>query len=91
VRSGVLHLLLYVSPMLYVDGVGSALQEIPQTSRVITVSPDYLFEIWHLISVYWPIWAVILTAIIIPLGLWLKGKLSEWRNARDQSPVGFRQ
>lgn len=84
-KSGTLHLLLYVSPMLYVEGVGQALTEIPQKPRLITVSPDYWYTAWQTIVDNWPIWSVLLTAVAIPLFLWFIGKLPRKRSRR----VGF--
>jgi hypothetical protein len=89
-KSGVLHLLLYVTPMLYVDGVGRGLQQFPQTPRVITVSPDYSYIIWNSIRTNWAIWGTILTVIVVPLLLWLVGNLKARLDRQSaRKPAGF--
>lgn len=67
-KSGTLRLLLYVTPMLYVDGVGQGLKQFPQPPRVITVSPDYVFVIENLVIGHWEVSGTLLTAIIVVNG-----------------------
>lgn len=89
-RSGTLHLLLYVTPMLYVDGVGKGLKQFPQPPRVITVSPDYKFAVEKFIFGHWEVWGTLLTAIIVPLFVWLLRRLQNWRSERAANRnVGF--
>lgn len=89
-KSGTLHLLLYVTPMLYVDEVGQGLQQYPQAPRVITVSPDYLYVLWTAISTNWEIWGTLLTVIVVPLLLWLGARFKTWRDKRNaRKPSGF--
>jgi hypothetical protein len=90
-KSGVLHLLLYVTPMLYVDGIGWGLTDVQQPPRVITVSPDYWYAFWTSLEAHWAIWSVLLTAIILPLLYWLGKKLNDWRADRAKGPAGFRR
>lgn len=90
-KSGVLHLLLYVTPMLYIDGVGQGVDQIPQPPRVITVSPDYAYAIRKWCSTNWVIIVFLLSAIFIPLTVWLYGKFTDARKAskEKQKHVGF--
>jgi hypothetical protein len=90
-KSGTLHLLLYVTPMLYVDGVGQGLKQFPQPARVITVSPDYLFTVENFVFGNWTVWGTLLTVIIVPFFLWVRGRLKERREKKDlaNKAVGF--
>jgi len=88
-KSGLLHLLLYVTPLLYVDGVGQGLKAFPQQPRVITVSPDYLYAVWIAIVAHWAIWSVLLTAIILPSLYFLAPRIKKWYDKRAKKPIGF--
>jgi hypothetical protein len=81
-KHGEFHLLLFVTPMLYVDGVGEGLTRNPQAPRVITVTPDYLYESTQYLKNNWTIIGGLLTAIFIPLFLWFRTGILEWINRR---------
>jgi len=85
-KHGSLHLLLYVTPMLYVDGIGEELKEFRQPPRVISVSPDFVYESRSFIKDNWAFLSVLLTAVFIPLFLWLRtgiaGQWQRWFPAR---------
>ncbi|HLY99410.1 MAG TPA: hypothetical protein VKT33_10130 [Candidatus Angelobacter sp.] len=82
VKSGTLHLLLYVAPMLYVDGVGQGLKQVPQPPRVITVSPDRVYAIVHFILEHWAVWSAILSVVIMPFFIWGVKKLKNWSDKK---------
>lgn len=82
VKSGTLHLLLYVTPMLYVDGVGQGLKQFPQPPRIITVSPDRVYAVEHFVFGNWTVWGMILTAIILPLFIWGVKRFEGWRDKK---------
>jgi hypothetical protein len=87
-KSGTLHLLLYVTPILYVDGIAGGLERsVPQQARVITVTPDYAYAVWFNLQSNWIIYSVLLTAIIIPMTLWIIGKLSN--PPKKRTHIGF--
>jgi hypothetical protein len=88
-KSGVLHLLLYVTPMLYVDGVGKGLKQFPQEPRVITVSPDRVYAVWVLLVSHWAIWSILLTAIVLPSLVWGFPRIKAWWDKRKKKPAGF--
>jgi len=92
-KSGTLHLLLYVTPMLYVDGMGQGLKEFPQPARVITVSPDRMYAFKNFVVGNWAVWGSLLTAIIIPLFLWLLRAIKSKREktASAKKAAGFRR
>jgi hypothetical protein len=81
-KHGSLHLLLYVTPMLYVDDIGEQLKEFKQPPRVITVTPDYLYESGAFLKENWAILSVLLTAILIPLFLWFRKGVVGWLRKR---------
>jgi hypothetical protein len=81
-KHGTLHLLLYVTPMLYVDGIGEQLKQFKQPPRLITVTPDYWYECTTFLNDHWAVLSTLLTAILIPLFLWfLKGIMPGSKNA----------
>jgi hypothetical protein len=86
-KSGTLHLLLYVTPMIYVDNVGKSLKRFPQPPRVITVSPDYLFAVKNFVLGYWAVWGSILTAIIIPAFIWMLRKIKKRREEKHEKEL----
>jgi len=88
-KSGVLHLLLYVTPILYVDGVGQGLKAFPQQPRVITVSPDRVYAVWTILVAHWAIWSVLLTAIILPSLYFVARRIKKWYDDRAKGPIGF--
>jgi hypothetical protein len=91
-KAGTLHLLLYVTPMLYVDGVGQGLKQFPQPPRIITVSPDRVYATKQVLITYWAVWTVLLTAIIIPTFVWIVRKMKARREIKAQAkktPPGF--
>jgi hypothetical protein len=89
-KHGVLHLLLYVTPVLYVDGIGRGLKLIPQPPRVIKVTPDYLYQFWSVVSANWAVSGTVFTAVIIPLVIWLTTRFKRRRDAnRRRRPAGF--
>lgn len=81
-KHGMLHLLLYVTPMLYVDGIGEQLKEFKQPPRIITVSPDYWYEFTAFVGEHWAIISVLLTGVLIPLLLWSRKGIMEWLRKR---------
>lgn len=81
-KQGTLHLLLYVTPLLYVEGVGEALKEFRQPPRVITVMPDYWYESGVFLKENWVIISGLLTAIVIPLLLWFRSQIIDWFKKR---------
>jgi hypothetical protein len=81
-KHGTLHLLLYVTPLLYVEGVGEALKEFRQPPRVITVTPDYWYESGAFLKENWVIISGLLTAIVIPLLLWFRAQIIDWFRKR---------
>src|SRR5882672_920214 len=78
-KAGKLHLLLYVTPKLFVDGVGQGLKEFPQPPRIITVSPDYMYELWGSIVSHWAIWSSAMTVVVVPSLVWISKKFKAWR------------
>src|ERR1019366_7681272 len=74
-KHGPLHLLLYVTPMLYVDGIGEETKQFRQPPRVITVVPDYIYESGAFLKENWPILSGLLTVVFTPLFLWLRWRL----------------
>lgn len=96
-KNGTLHILLYVTPYLYIEGVNESLEQaIPQEPRVITVTPDRLYEAKRLVVDHWAIFSVGLTAIGIPIFIWVWGRVSEAlkksRETKDAAkPKGFLQ
>jgi hypothetical protein len=90
-KHGRLHLLLYVTPVLYVDEVGTLLKRYPQPARVITVTPDYLYEFGSFISAHWSAIEWSAGALLIPLLIWLVALLKGWLTARKnrKNHVGF--
>jgi hypothetical protein len=83
-KSGSLHLLLYVTPMIYVDQVGQGFKRFPQPARIITVSPDYMFAVKNFILTNWAVWGSILTAIVIPIFLWLMRKYKKQHDEKQE-------
>jgi hypothetical protein len=81
-KHGPLHLLLYVTPMLYVDGVGEGLKQFKQPPRIITVMPDYWYESGAFLKGNWPILSGLLTAVFIPLFLWFRTGIIDWLTKR---------
>jgi hypothetical protein len=79
---GTLHLLLYVTPVLYVDGIGEGLKRFKQPPRVITVTPDYLYESRAFVKENWAILSGLLTAVFIPVFLWFRSGIIDWRSKR---------
>jgi hypothetical protein len=90
-KHGSLHLLLYVTPMLYVDGIGEGLKEFPQSPRIITVTPDYVYESTLFVKENWTIISGLLGAVIIPLFLWFRNEIITWCKKRfgRKKRVGF--
>ena len=88
---GSVHLLLYVAPMLYVDGIGEQLKQFPQPPKVITVGADYLYQYKTLVAENWATIGGLLTAIVIPLFLWFRKGLIDWFKQRStkKGSVGF--
>jgi hypothetical protein len=81
-RNGSLHLLLYVVPMLYVDGIGEGLKEFKQPPKVITVTPDYVYELTQFVKENWTIISGLLGALLIPLFLWFRNEIIGWLKRR---------
>jgi hypothetical protein len=77
-KHGTLHLLLYVTPLLYVEDIGEALKQFRQPPRIITVTPDYLYGFGVFLKDNWVIISGLLTAIIIPLLLWFRTQIIDW-------------
>jgi hypothetical protein len=88
-KHGPLHLLLYVTPMLYVDGIGEQLKQFKQPPRVITVTPDYLYEFGEFLWAKWPLLSVLLTAVLIPLFLWFRKGIVDWFRKRFKKKEVF--
>lgn len=81
-KHGVLHLLLFVTPVLYIDGVGEALRYVRQPPRVITVTPDYYYEVTSFVKENWLVIGGSLGVIIVPLFLWSLKLASGWLKSR---------
>ncbi len=81
-KHGTLHLLLWVAPMLYVDGIGQTLKIFKQPARVITVTPDYWYECTTFLNYHWAVLSTVLTAILIPLSLWFRKGIVDWVEKR---------
>jgi hypothetical protein len=81
-KHGTLHLLLYVTPLLYVEGIGEALKEFKQPPRIITVTPDYLYESGAFLKENWVIISGLLTVVFIPLFLWFRAGIIDWFKKR---------
>jgi len=77
-KHGSLHLLLYVTPMLYRDEVGEGLQKFRQPPRVITVTPDYFYEFTRFVKENWTIISGLLGALFIPVFLWFRNEIIAW-------------
>ena len=75
---GVLHLLLYVTPMLYVQGIGEGLKEFKQPPKIITVTPDYLYGFSQFFKDNWTIISGLLGVVLIPLFLWFRAEVLDW-------------
>ena len=90
-KAGTLHLLLYVTPMLYIDGVGQGLTEFPQPLRLITVTPDRIYAITQFCNAHWVVLSTLLTVIVIPLVVWGYGKWTARQAAEKEKKktVGF--
>lgn len=86
---GTLHLLLYVTPSLYVDGIGEKLKEFKQPPRVITVGPDYLYESGAFVKENWAVLSVLLTAVFIPLFLRFRMGIIDWFKKRFKKKEVF--
>jgi hypothetical protein len=86
-KSGTLHLLLYVTPMIYVNNVGESVKHFPQPARVITVSPDYVFAVKSFVLSNWAVWGSILTAIIIPAFVWMLRKINKRREEKHEKEL----
>jgi hypothetical protein len=91
-KHGSLHLLLYVTPMLYVDGIGEGLKEFKQPPKVITVTPDYWYAVRQFLKDNWTIISGVLSLIVIPLILWFRKEILDWlrRQFGKKPPIGFR-
>jgi hypothetical protein len=81
-KHGLLHLLLYVTPMLFVDGVGEGLKQFKQPPRIVTVSSDYLYESGAFFRDNWTIISGLLGAVLIPLFLWFRTRIIDWFKKR---------
>ena len=82
-KHGTLHLLLYVTPMLYVEGINEPLpKNFGTPPKVITVTPDYLYELKTFVKENWMIISVLLTAVFIPLFLWGRRGIVDWFQKR---------
>lgn len=81
-KNGTLHLLLFVTPMLYVDGIGEELKQFSQPPKVITVSPDYWYASKAFVKDDWTILSGLLTAVAIPLFLWFRTGIVSWFKKR---------
>ena len=46
--------------------------------RIITVTPDYLYESGAFLKDNWPILGGLLTAVFIPLFLWFRTGIFDW-------------
>jgi hypothetical protein len=82
---GPLHLLLYVTPILYVGtegGLGEELKQFKQPPGVITVTPDYLYEFGAVLKGNWAVISGLLTAVFIPLFLWFRTGMIDWYKKR---------
>ena len=88
-KHGPLHLLLFVTPMLYVDGIGEELKQFKQPPRVITVKPDYWYKTRTFLKDNWSILSGLLTAILIPLFLWFRTGIVEWFKKRFKKKETF--
>lgn len=88
-KTGPLHLLLFVTPTLYVEGIGEELKQFKQPPRVITVTPDYWYETHTFLKDNWAIISGLLTAILIPLFLWFRKGIVEWSQKRFKKKVAF--
>lgn len=64
--------------MLYVDGIGEGLTRFNQPPRIITVTPDYLYESGTFLKDDWGILGGLLTAVFIPLFLWFRKGVIDW-------------
>lgn len=66
-KSGQHHLLLYVTPLLWVQGINQWGNEgFPQAPRLISVKIDYWYASKNVILKYSAIWLVLLTALALP-------------------------
>jgi hypothetical protein len=83
-KHGTLHLLLYVTPSLYVDGIGEGLKEFRQPPKIITVTPDYIYEAGAFLKRNWTIVSGLLGAVFIPLFLWFRGEIIAWFGKRSK-------
>jgi hypothetical protein len=88
-KQGQLHLLLFVTPILYVDGMGEQLKQFKQPPRVITVTPDYWYETRTFLKANWAIISGLLTAILIPLFLWFRKGIIDWCKKRFSKKEQF--
>jgi hypothetical protein len=90
-KHGALHLLLFVIPMLYVDGVGEQLKEFKQPPRVITVTPDYFYESIQTVKDNWAIFSVLLVTLFIPFFVWLRKVAIDRKERRlaERKEFGF--
>jgi hypothetical protein len=91
-KHGSLHLLLYVTPMLYVDGIGEGLKAFKQPPKVITVTTDYWYAVRQFLKENWTIISGVLSLIVIPLILWFRNEILERLRKQfgKKPPIGFR-
>lgn len=82
-KHGTLHLLLYVTPLLYVDGISDPLpKRVGQPPRIITVTPDYWYGFTAYVAENWAVISGLLTLIVIPLFLWSRTAIMDWIKKR---------
>jgi hypothetical protein len=75
--------------MLYVDGIGEETKQFRQPPRVITVSPDYVYESGVFLKENWAIVSGLLTLVVIPVFLWFRSGIMEWfRKPGVGTPAG---
>lgn len=88
-KHGTLHLLLYVTPMLFVDGIGEGLKQFKQPARIITVTADYWYASCAFLNANWAIIGGLLTAVFIPLFLWFRTRIVDWCQQRFKKKEVF--
>jgi hypothetical protein len=86
-KHGTLHLLLYVTPILYFNGSKeSGTKNFDQPAKVITVRPDYWFEAKTFVTTNWAVLSGLGT-LLVTVGGWLIAKRKA--RAEKNKRVGF--
>jgi hypothetical protein len=79
---GMLHLLLYVTPTIYIDNLGAGVKQLPQQPRVISVKASYLYVAEATMLDHPTFSSGVFTLVVVPIYLWGFKAYSRWREDR---------